>query len=98
MHEDITTAIIGLDESVAFLAVEPLHLTSLRHIACLSDWVAHGRRSPEPRDRKRVAHTRQIPKSRVCVIPLPRGTTTTLRTGSISRPAPRRALQRTAEV
>jgi hypothetical protein len=36
VHEDIATAVILLDESEAFLAVEPLH-GSLCHIAVLSD-------------------------------------------------------------
>src|SRR5262249_55685953 len=35
MHEDILAAVIWLDESVALLAIEPLH-GSLRHLALLS--------------------------------------------------------------
>jgi hypothetical protein len=35
VHEDILAAVIRLDETEAFLAVEPLH-GSFRHIALLS--------------------------------------------------------------
>jgi hypothetical protein len=41
MHEDVLAAVIRLDESVALLAVEPLH-GSCRHIALLSDSAPHG--------------------------------------------------------
>jgi hypothetical protein len=37
MDEDILAAIIGLDESIAFLTAEPLHRAFLCHVLCLSN-------------------------------------------------------------
>jgi hypothetical protein len=50
MDEDILAAIIGLDESVAFLTAEPLHRAFLCHVLCLSNVPTSG-----DHDGKRIA-------------------------------------------
>jgi hypothetical protein len=59
VHEDILATVIGLDESVALLAIEPLH-DSLRHMFVFQIVPHTGDIPPSRPDRKGVAHMRQM--------------------------------------
>src|SRR6266849_1828595 len=60
VHEDILAAVIWLDESVAFVWIEPLH-DSLRHMLVFRIEPHTGGIPPSRPDRKGVAHMRQTP-------------------------------------